>query len=250
MSIYRKKIHIPYYDGDKDSHISPVNIIKYFTETSAEEGDSFVLEDQEIDYGWMLYRWKVSIKDYPKIKEDVVVETWVSKLDRFYAFREFVLLDREDNILAKASTVWLCIDMDRKRPIRIPGEYIEDTKILDQVNFSNFHDFQLDLEIDSYIDFKVRRSDIDYNQHVNNAEYLTWMIESMTEDIYKDYRISEFEIIYRKEIKYGDNISTGFITHSRRDGELEFIHSIRVSGDEEVNAFGKTKWIKKEDIKL
>ncbi len=245
MHKYTKIFNIPYYEGDKEGYIRPINILKYFGETSGEETQKLLEEnDIELDYGWMLYRWNVEIIEYPKVKESVQVKSWISKLDRFYAFREFTLSDENGKIVAKASTVWLCIDMNRKRPIRIPEEYSDTVNVSGNANFNNFYDFKEELDINSYIDLKVRRSDIDYNNHVNNAEYLSWILESMTEDIYNDYRLSKFEIIYKKEIKYIDTISTGFILDSRKDGNLEFTHVI-VDSNKEEHALSKTKWIKK-----
>lgn len=246
MSKYIKKFHIPYYDGDKEGYIRPINILKYFGETSGEETNKLLGKNEySTNYGWMLYRWKIKVNKYPKVKEDVYVKTWVSKLDRFYAFREFILFDKDENIIAKASTVWICVDMNKKRPIRISKEYIEATKIVDEANFKEFQDFKGNLEISSYIDFKVRRSDIDYNNHVNNTKYLSWIIESMTEDIYNDYRLSEFEIIYKKEIKYGDIISTGYSLENREQESLNFIHKITDIKRNEEHSLAKTKWTKK-----
>lgn len=247
MHKYIKEFNIPYYDGDKLGYIRTVNILKYFGEASAQQTEEFLMSNEIIDvnYGWMLYRWKVEINEYPQVKKDVYVKTWVSKLDRFYAFREFTLSDKDGNIIVKASTVWLCVDMNKKRPIKIPKEYLEGIKIINEANFKEFYDFKEDLNINSYIDFKIRRSDIDYNNHVNNTQYVSWIIESMTEDIYKDYLLSEFEIIYKKEIKYGDIISAGFNLDNREDGCLNFTHKITDVKKNEEYALGKTKWIKR-----
>ena len=247
MDKYTKKFNIPFYDGDKDGYIRPINILKYFGETSGEETDRLLGEKEiELNYGWMLYRWKVEIVEYPKVKDDIEIKTWVSRLDRFYAFREFTLFDGNGNTMVKASTVWLCIDMNRKRPIRIPKEYAEAIEEVGGANFKNFYDFKDEIQVSGYSDFKVRRSDIDYNNHVNNTRYLSWIIESMTEDIYNDYRLSEFEIIYKKEIKYGDTMSTGFVLDSRDDDCLEFSHIITDFHKEEEHAFGRTRWVKKQ----
>ena len=249
MQEYTKKFNIPYYDTDKDGDIRPINILKYFGETSGEETDR-LLEKNEIqgDYGWMLYRWKVQIAEYPKVKENIQVKTWVSKLDRFYAFREFTLFDKNGREMVRASTVWLCVDMKKKRPIRIPKEYVDAIEIIGEANFKNFYDFKEDFQVNGYSDFKVRRSDIDYNNHVNNTKYLSWIIESMTEDIYKDYRLADFEIIYKKEIKYGDVVSTGYLLDDRDGESLEFKHIITDFHKEEEHAFGRTRWIKKQEV--
>lgn len=246
MDKYTKYFSVPYYDVNKEGYIEEINILKYFGETSSEETDKLLEENEATEnFGWMLYRWKVEINRYPEVKENVSVKTWVSKLDRFYAYREFSMTDTNGNIVAKASTVWICVDMKKKRPIRIPKDYSDQMNILGNPNFEEFSPFKGELDIDSYSDFKVRRSDIDYNQHVNNTKYLSWLLESIPEDIYNNYRLCEFEIIYKKEIKYGDVISTGFQIESEDDESIEFTHIITDYNKTEEHSFGKTRWNKR-----
>lgn len=245
MDRYTKQFTVPYYDVDKRGYIEEINILKYFGETSSEETDRLLKENEETkDFGWMLYRWKVEIIRYPEVKEDVSVKTWISKLDRFYAYREFTMKDSKGNIVARASTVWICVDMNKKRPIRIPKDYSDQMNIFGDPNFEEFSGFKGEVDIETYSDFKVRRSDIDYNQHVNNTKYLSWLLESIPEDIYNNYRLYEFEIIYKKEIKYGDIISTGFQIESEDHRGVEFTHIITDYDKTEDHSFAKTKWAK------
>lgn len=248
MGKHRKVFEIPYYDTDKDGRITPYNILKYFGETSASQTDEFSFnEDKEnkLNYGWMLYIWKVKINKYPKAKEKIYIETWISKLDRFYAYREFAILNEDSKVLGVASTVWLMVDMIKKRPIRIPNTFVEDSKIINERNFSEFENFKEKIDIKNYIDFKVRRNDIDYNNHVNNTKYLLWIIEAVPNNIYENYTLSEFEITYKKEIKYGDTILSGHNKEKTKGDYILYIHTISGKDDKNVHAYGKTKWIKK-----
>lgn len=246
MGKYRKVYHIPYYDTDKEGRITPYNILKYFGETSASQTDEFLLdvEEEVSNYGWMLYRWKVKINKYPKAKEKVYIETWISQLDRFYAYREFVILNEDNKVLGVASTVWLMVDMTKKRPVRIPNTFIEGSKIINERNFSEFENFKEKLDIKNHIDFKVRRNDIDYNNHVNNTKYLLWIIEAVPNNIYENYTLGEFEIIYKKEIKYGDTISSGYVKEKEEEGKVLYTHKISGKANNDEHAYGKTKWIK------
>lgn len=248
MNKYKKSFHIPYYDTDKEGKITPYNILKYFVETSASQTDDFASKEENTDNlncGWMLYKWKVQINKYPKAKEKVYIETWISNLDRFYAYREFAILNENDEILGVASTIFIFVDMERKRPIRIPNEFIKKSKIINESNFVEFEDFKGKIEIHNYIDFKVRRSDIDYNNHVNNTKYLLWIMEVVPDHIYENYILSQFEIVYKKEIKYGDTILSSYIENEINNNEISFTHKISGKEKSEDHAYGKTKWVKK-----
>lgn len=248
MGKYRKTFHIPYYDTDKDGRLTPFNVLKYFGETSAAHTDEFstnVESNSNLNHGWMLYRWKVKVNKYPKAKDKIYIETWISNLDRFYAYREFKILNEKEEVLALASTVWIFVDMKRKRPIRIPELFIEKTKTINESNFNQFEDFKEKIDIKNHMDFNVRRCDIDYNNHVNNTKYLLWIMEGVSDNIYENYILSQFEIVYKKEIKYGDHILSSYIQEDGKKEEILLTH--KISDEENIidHAFAKTKWIKK-----
>lgn len=54
--------------------------------------------------------------------------------------------------------------------------------------------------------YKILRSDIDMNKHVHNLYYLDFAYETLPEDIYKSGELNNMEIMYKKQIKLGDNV--------------------------------------------
>jgi acyl-ACP thioesterase len=249
MKKYRKTFEIPYYESDKNGRLRQVSLLEYLGETSGAHTDYLGFNSkklQELNCAWMLNRWKVKIHKYPKVKEKISIETWTSKMDRFYANREFIIYDEEDNEIGRASTVWIFIDMNKKKPVRIPAELLEIAKPVEETTFDDFYDFKKEIEIEENIDFHVRRSDIDYNNHVNNTKYLSWILETVPDNIYENYRLSEFELLYKKETVYGNTILAGINILDEEVHEKGFIHKIRDSNTGEVHALGMTKWI---DIK-
>lgn len=60
--------------------------------------------------------------------------------------------------------------------------------------------------IHSETNFHVRRSDIDKNGHVNNARYVDWMLEGIQDDLAHNYQLTELEVVYKKETRYGTNV--------------------------------------------
>lgn len=245
---YRKEFIIPYYDSDKNGTVFPTSLLAYMGETSSFHSDFLGVGINELrkrNYGWMLNRWKVIFHRYPKVKEKIIVETWTSGFDKFYATREFVIFDENNKIVGQATTLWIFLDIIRKRPIRIPKEFNDIYDILDEKLLHNFYDFNQDFIEDKKLIFNVRKSDIDYNNHVNNVKYLNWMLEVVPDNIEDDYLLSEFDILYKKEVTYGNQIQSLL---SKEIGEeyKEFIH--RINGDEEVSCLGRTVWNKKQKI--
>ena len=58
-----------------------------------------------------------------------------------------------------------------------------------------------DIEMELVSQRKVMYSDLDVNQHMNNARYLEWACDLVDLDFYKTKYIKELSINYRKEIK-------------------------------------------------
>ena len=82
------------------------------------------------------------------------------------------------------------------------------------------------------VDYKIRKSDIDVNNHVNNLNYLDIASEVFPDDISKLTTCNEFEIFYKHQIKFEDKITahynfendTNYIVVKSEDGKI--LHSI------------------------
>lgn len=247
MSKYKKTFQIPYYDTDKHRRATPEAMLTYLGETSGAHTDyiGFTVDKlQNLNYGWMLNRWKVKIHRYPKVKEKITIETWTSGIDKFYATREFIIYDEKDKEIGRASTVWIFLNMEKKKPIRIPAEFIELIKPIKEKNFDEFYDFKKEINVENYIDFHVRRSDIDYNNHVNNTKYLSWMLETIPEYVYENYMLNEIEILYKKETIYGNTILSGSNELDKSEDISIYFHKILDINTEDSHSLGKTNWIR------
>ncbi len=245
MTCYKKQLKVPYYQSDKDEYMSPVYILKNLGEISISHNieASKSLGDEYSQYGWMLNKWKVRISKYPRVLDDIEIVTWISKVDRFFVNREFLIKGSDGESLVYATSLWIFIDMERRKPARIKDDMIDSKLIYNKSYLKSYTRFPKKFKVDNSIDFKVRREDIDWNQHVNNANYLSWIIESVPDNIVSSYRLIEFEIDYRQELTYPNIISANskFVT----DKEINLIHSITSSEGDIVHTLGSTIWQKK-----
>lgn len=247
MIIYNQSFTIPYYESDKYGKLEPVSLLKYLGEVSMIHNILLVDHEQmeRLNYGWMLHRWKVIVDTYPKAGETIRIETWISEVDKFYAHREFIIYNEDNLELGKATAIWIFLDMNRKRPIRIKEEHYDLGNILKKKVFNEFYKFRSNVKTDNPIDFHIRKSDIDYNDHVNNAKYLEWIMETIPEEIYENYILSEVEIQYKKEIKYPNTILSESKEINNLGGEIKYIHKIVEKESNEENTLGLSKWKKK-----
>jgi acyl-ACP thioesterase len=54
--------------------------------------------------------------------------------------------------------------------------------------------------------FAVRKSDLDMNEHVNNARFVDWLMETYDDD--KAYLIKNMDVIFMQESRAGDIITS------------------------------------------
>jgi acyl-ACP thioesterase len=132
--------------------------------------------------------------------------------------------------------------MVKRRPKRIPQDLQKSYSFVEDFNFPEFRELkELDGRAVESGPFKVRRSDIDNNDHVNNIRYIEWIQEGLGEEVHRTMRIQRLGIVYKKEVLLGDAFMTGYTRDEENPGCFD--HVISVDGD--INAQGYTKWVEK-----
>ena len=242
MEKYTKEFIVPYYDCDKNCLLKTEALLAYMEDTSSFHSDALGVGLNELrknNYGWMLNRWRARFFKYPRVKDKIIIKTWTSGFDKFYAYREFEVYDGNNDIICQATTLWIFLDMERKKPKRVPKEFDGIYKLVDEKLMHDFVDFRNDFNTNEGIDFYVRKSDIDYNHHVNNVRYLNWMIEAIPNEVYDNYKLYELDIQYKKEIKLGTTINSSTAETLDKENPT-YLH--KITDGEEVNSYGRTAW--------
>jgi acyl-ACP thioesterase len=143
------------------------------------------------------------------------------------ANREFLIRNENNGIIARASSVWILINFDKRRPVRIPKEFGELYGINNEKAWT-FDSGDEKIPQEAYIEkeMAIMRSDVDTNGHVNNKKYVGWLLETLPEDVYRNYSLSDFDIRYKKEVGSGCVICRACPVKPRQDEELCYIHEI------------------------
>jgi len=153
---------------------------------------------------WVLSSVHISVKKLPKWQDITFLETWPSGISGAQFTREFNLYSENNDLLVSASTNWVMIDNQTNKP-RVPEEYsflseTKTTKAVDSI-FSKVRPRK-----DMFPAFKecAKYSDIDLNNHVNNAVFVRW-VENCIGNI-APRRINSFKIQYLNPVKLNDEV--------------------------------------------
>jgi acyl-ACP thioesterase len=155
---------------------------------------------------WALTRLHIEIDRYPKYGEEIVVKTWPKKGDRIFAFRDW-LIEIDGNLIIKATSTYLMIDLTTRRPLSLEGIY--DNTIAPvglhaiEEPAARIDDVAQDLNREIYSSF----SDLDVNNHVNNPRYLDWAQTLMPANWWKTHRVNAILVNFFNEVHADQSIS-------------------------------------------
>lgn len=234
---YKKEYEVRLEDLGKGNLATDIAMLKMLEEiaerNSFEVG--FGLENlAETNKAWLLLDWKVEINERPKYKEILSVETWSRKMERCYGYRDFEMYNDKNKLIAKGSSKWVLIDIEKRRPIRINEEDAAKYAVYDK-GYSVFENEIEKLEElnDEKLNFvkkyKIQRRDIDVNQHMNNISYLELAYEILPDEVFYENIFKNIRITYKKEIKYGEEVSCYYSFKENK-------HIITIKNENIVNA--------------
>jgi acyl-ACP thioesterase len=195
------------------------------------------------NYTWLLSRLKIKISSFPVWQDWINIRTWPSGAQRLFALRDFELQDINNQVVAAAVSAWLVLDVEKRRPVRI-GPFVERLKPLEGDHI--LPDTLAKLPGRAFRahgkKFVVRHRDLDINQHVNNASFVEWLVESIPIGILNSSVLAELEINFLAEAFYEDHILAA--CHPQDSPNTEFYHSLIRQQDGQELARARTVWRK------
>lgn len=203
LAVYSETKTLKTYQTDKNGFMRPVmlmNELQALADTNASLigfGRNFCIEK---NIAWVLTHFMIDIIDLPRDGDELTFETWPSGFAGLKATRDFIVRDKNGEIIIRATSQWVLIDMNSRRPLRLaenlPTTYTPDGVRAWDVPFEKFAEF----ESEKTQIFKCRYDDIDVNKHINNAVYATWATESVGHEFRDTHRLRGIEINFKKEI--------------------------------------------------
>lgn len=210
-TVYEKSYHIGISDVDFTRKIKLSSLFGYFQDVAsiAAEKIGYGIDVLTNQYGvtWALIRIKVDIARYPVWNEDMFIETWPQYPKRFEFERDFIVRDVDGNVIVKATSVWILLDIATRKlrstetiKTKYPSIKIERA----------FEDKLGKLKAPGNMKVAYKKvigySDIDINEHLNNSRYIDFIMDCFTIGDHKQYEVKTIEVSYVKEALPGDTI--------------------------------------------
>ncbi len=217
------------YECGPDGRMRIHDLMKHLQEIASDHA-----EKMGLGMGWMIRNgrmWvlvdiRMKVNRLPLWTENCTLYTIPSGFDDLRAFREFSLTDKNDKEILKATSVWMVLDITRKKPIRtVDLDLNFPPKGRRYFNTITRKNPPSNLELLDTI--KVCESSIDMNGHVNNTEYVRWSIDGLSLNGLIIKRSADLLLSYRSEVFIENiiEIYTGTENGSR-------IVTLKVKGEE------------------
>ena len=245
MSSYEFQSSVRYSECGEDGRLSLGAVVDYFQDTATFHGENLgigVSHLKERHMAWILTSWQIITDHFPKLAEPVTVRTWPYDFRSFYGLRNLVLLDGSGRAAAWANSVWVLMDMERTRPVKVPQNLLELYGIDPPMEMDyaprKVPEAQ---EGEEMTPFPVVRMHLDTNHHVNNGQY----IEMARSYLPEQFDLYETRVEYKAQARLGDMICPkvcregGAVTVSLRNEEGESYCVVRFA--QRQDAFHKDR---------
>ena len=177
-------------EAGANNQLRPAVLLNLLQDIAAEHASRIGIGVEDIGKKgctWCEAKYQIKIKRYPQWREALTMRSWLSGQQKLLALRDFQIVDSDDNIIISASSGWLVIDIEAKkprRPDRSLGDVPHSEKRALETTFDSLPDVeQQDIEKT----FEPMFSQIDQNNHVNSTTYLMWALEPMPDEIMKSH---------------------------------------------------------------
>ena len=243
-NVWREDYRIRSYEVDCRNRLSILSIFNFMQEAASKHAAALGVSIQQLlaeNHTWLLSRLKIKIAACPGWNDRIQISTWPSGTQQLFALRDFELKGEDNQPIAAAISAWLVIDLQRRLPVRI-APFVERLKPIEGGHILSARLDKLPALNNPTHErrFVVRYSDLDINQHVNNVNFVEWLVEGVPAATLNSAVPSELEINFLAEAFYEDQILAA--CSAQDPDNTTFHHSLTRQQDGRELARARTKW--------
>lgn len=199
------------YETDAQNHLKISSVFNFMQVAAGLNANQLGFGYDQLspkEYFWILSRVILDWHGNVSFDEEIILETWPKSVEKLFATRDFRFYSGKGDCIGKATTAWLMMDASTGRPVMLNS------------NMFNLPVYNIPPAIDELpgkipepasVEFSSQRkavySDIDVNQHVNNARYIEYIFDALPVHEFTALKHCRVQINYLKEVKLGETIS-------------------------------------------
>ncbi|MEG1595877.1 MAG: thioesterase [Lachnospiraceae bacterium] len=202
--MYSFQSKVRYSEVGVDNRLTLDAVINYFQDCSSFHSESVGVGIdylQEAHRCWILSSWEIIVERYPKHQEEIKIITWPCEMKGFFGTRNYRMEDAEGTVIAKANSLWVYMDTDKMRPVKI-DRHMSEIYELSPAMDEDWHSRKLGSHLGGAEQegILVQRYHLDTNNHVNNGKYIL-MAEAY---LPAGFKVRSMRAEYKKAAVLGD----------------------------------------------
>lgn len=213
MQIYKIEQETPAYLCDRKDRLHPWAAVRLCQEISEAHSRAMGVGYEELmqrNRIWILSRAYYNIYKRPQAFEKIMLSTWSRGTDGLFAFRDYRMTNEAGETLLTGTTYWPMIDFTSRKPIRLKEimshyecctDEATDHSVLERLRLPDM------TNPDGSFTQTAAFSMIDHAQHVNNAEYVRLVFDSLMQTNFDLDKPFSLEINYQHETQPGDTLT-------------------------------------------
>jgi acyl-CoA thioester hydrolase len=128
--LFKMRLHVEWRDIDGAQHANNATYITYLENCSVQVATAFgwpMSRMRAAGFGIIARRYRIEYLLPALQDEELELATWVSNVRRATAVRNYTIHRVADGaLLARAYGLWVWVDLDSGRPMRVPADFMAD----------------------------------------------------------------------------------------------------------------------------
>jgi acyl-CoA thioester hydrolase len=129
--VYRQQRRVQWSDVDPTGHVNNAVYLSYLEDCAIRDavfrGWPVQRMIEEGGFAIVARRYRIEYRGQALLDEELEVSTWVAEVKRVTAVRHYAIRRVADGaLLTRARALWVWVDVETGRPVRIPRNFVED----------------------------------------------------------------------------------------------------------------------------
>jgi acyl-ACP thioesterase len=232
--LHQERFTVRSFDVDLMHHLKINTLCSLFQEVASNHARQLDVGYEQLrkkNMLWVLSRLLIRIHALPTWHENITLKTWAKGTMRLFAVRDFELCNEAGGVLCQATSYWLMLDANTYRPIR-PDAFFAAIALPEKHALPDEIDkIELTDDAEKVDSIGVRYTDLDQNWHVNNVQYINWVLNCFPPQQYERHALRTLQINFLSEFRYEDEVQL-YRAQSKEDSNT-FVIMGRKAGNKE-----------------
>jgi medium-chain acyl-[acyl-carrier-protein] hydrolase len=194
--------------SDRQGRVQLRSVARFLADVAGDHAVELGLGRAELgdSRAWMLSRLRIETDRWPRFGEVIRVRTWPSGMHGMFALRDFELLDGAGERWGLAKTSWMVVDLELRRPARIPETLGQFEGLCPPPVLDGFKKLKRPQDAERSEPMAVRWIDADMNGHANLACYVGWAVEAHDHAFLDSHEPAQLHMEFRAETRPGERV--------------------------------------------